>query len=77
MPPGRSPVPLIIRVWGKTIRSCAPRPACWSWRCGPRCRRPGAQYPLHALDTSLDTIATEFGKRTAAWVALQMRYPGY
>ncbi|WP_347469513.1 DJ-1/PfpI family protein [Burkholderia stagnalis] len=38
---------------------------------------PVAAFPLHALDTSLEGIASEFGKRTAAWVALQMQYPGY
>ncbi|MGS1028599.1 DJ-1/PfpI family protein [Burkholderia glumae] len=38
---------------------------------------PVTQHPLHALDASLEAIATEFGKRTAAWVALQMQYPGY
>nr|WP_236872830.1 DJ-1/PfpI family protein [Burkholderia sp. NRF60-BP8] len=38
---------------------------------------PIARYPLHALDASLNAISSEFGKRTAAWVALQMQYPGY
>ncbi len=38
---------------------------------------PVAQFPLHVLDVSLNAIGSEFGKRTAAWVALQMQYPGY
>ncbi|KWH54807.1 DJ-1/PfpI family protein [Burkholderia anthina] len=38
---------------------------------------PVTRYPLHALDASLNAISSEFGKRTAAWVALQMQYPGY
>ncbi|WP_126283066.1 DJ-1/PfpI family protein [Burkholderia stagnalis] len=38
---------------------------------------PVAQFPLHVLDVSLNAIGSEFGQRTAAWVALQMQYPGY
>ncbi|WMY10919.1 DJ-1/PfpI family protein [Paraburkholderia phenoliruptrix] len=37
---------------------------------------PDSTQPLRALDESLKAIADEFGKRTAAWVALQMQYPG-
>jgi putative intracellular protease/amidase len=38
---------------------------------------PDATQPLHSLDESLKGVANDFGKRTAAWVALQMQYPGY
>ncbi|MBN3848856.1 transcriptional regulator [Paraburkholderia sp. Ac-20342] len=38
---------------------------------------PDSSRPLRALDESLKAVADDFGKRTAAWVALQMQYPGY
>lgn len=38
---------------------------------------PDATAPLLALDQALKGIATDYGPRTAAWVALQMEYPGY
>lgn len=38
---------------------------------------PDATEPLLALDQALKGIATDYGPRTAAWVALQMEYPGY
>jgi putative intracellular protease/amidase len=38
---------------------------------------PDSVQPLRALDESLKAVADDFGKRTAAWVALQMQYPGY
>jgi putative intracellular protease/amidase len=33
--------------------------------------------PLQALDESLRGIASDYGQRTAQWVALQMEYPGF
>ena len=38
---------------------------------------PDSTQPLRALDESLNAVAHDFGKRTAAWVVLQMQYPGY
>lgn len=38
---------------------------------------PDAAEPLLALDQALKGIAADYGPRTAAWVALQMEYPGY
>ncbi|SIT37149.1 ThiJ/PfpI family protein [Paraburkholderia piptadeniae] len=38
---------------------------------------PDSVQPLRALDESLKAVANGFGDRTAAWVALQMQYPGY
>lgn len=38
---------------------------------------PDAAEPLLALDQALKGIASDYGPRTAAWVALQMEYPGY
>lgn len=38
---------------------------------------PDANEPLQALDQALKGIASDYGPRTAAWVALQMEYPGY
>jgi putative intracellular protease/amidase len=37
----------------------------------------GTTHPLHALDESLRGIASDYGERTAQWVALQMEYPGF
>jgi transcriptional regulator GlxA family with amidase domain len=36
---------------------------------------PDAQAPLQALDRALLGIATDYGRATADWVALQMEYP--
>jgi hypothetical protein len=36
---------------------------------------PDAQAPLQALDRALQGIATDYGRATADWVALQMEYP--
>ncbi|MBP0624091.1 DJ-1/PfpI family protein [Cupriavidus consociatus] len=38
---------------------------------------PRTERPLRSLDEALGRIATAFGERTAAWVRLQMEYPGY
>lgn len=38
---------------------------------------PRTEQPLRALDEALGRIASSFGQRTAAWVRLQMEYPGY
>lgn len=38
---------------------------------------PRTERPLRALDEALGRIATSFGQRSAAWVRLQMEYPGF
>lgn len=38
---------------------------------------PRTEHPLRALDEALGRIASDFGERTAAWVRLQMEYPGH
>ncbi|MBN3723227.1 DJ-1/PfpI family protein [Burkholderia sp. Ac-20379] len=38
---------------------------------------PDTRRPLLALDQALNAVSGSFGPRTAAWVALQMQYPGY
>jgi putative intracellular protease/amidase len=38
---------------------------------------PDGAKPLRALDEALKGVATAYGPRTAAWVALQIEYPGY
>ena len=38
---------------------------------------PDANQPLRALDQALKRIESEYGRGTAAYVALHMEYPGY
>ncbi len=37
----------------------------------------GESTPLETLDKAIQDIASDYGPRTAAWVALKMEYPGY
>jgi hypothetical protein len=38
---------------------------------------PAATQPLRALDQALRRIESDYGRSTAAYVALHMEYPGY
>jgi len=38
---------------------------------------PDPVRPLRALDTALRGLETDYGPRTATWVATQMEYPGF